>query len=141
VATRKTSVNIRFGRPGGAGLQHEEILFAGNEAPFTWNITTDPLSGTTGGILENCAKQGFLPKIMHTLSSTEYWQMRMSLRTTDVYGKTDLEIPKNVRIYHFASTQHTLPLTKTSIRSQGSLTILTLSMIHGEHCMWHSNNG
>ncbi|MDI9882391.1 alpha/beta hydrolase domain-containing protein [Flectobacillus longus] len=106
VATRKTSVNIRFGRPGGAGLQHEEILFAGNEAPFTWNITTDPLSGTTGGILENCAKQGFLPKIMHTVSSTEYWQMRMSLRTTDVYGKTDLEIPKNVRIYHFASTQH-----------------------------------
>jgi hypothetical protein len=43
---------------------------------------------------------------MHTVSSTEYWQMRMSLRTTDVYGKTDLEIPKNVRIYHFASTQH-----------------------------------
>lgn len=106
IGARRITLNSRFGRPGGGGMQHEEVLFAGNEAPFTWSSTLDPLSGIEGGILDACAKQAYLPKIVHTLSSTEYWQSRMSLRTTDVYGTKDLEIPDNVRIYLFSSTQH-----------------------------------
>ncbi|WP_259015860.1 alpha/beta hydrolase domain-containing protein [Emticicia fluvialis] len=107
IGARRITLNVRFGRPGGGGMQHEEVVFPGNEAPFTWSKTYDPLSGTDGGILDACQKQGFMPKIMHTLSSTEYWQSRMSLRTTDVYGTKDLEIPDNVRIYLFSGTQHT----------------------------------
>lgn len=107
IGPRRITLNVRFGRPGGGGMQHEEILFPGNEAPFTWSNTYDPLSEIEGGILDACQKQGFMPKIMHTLSSTEYWQSRMSLRTTDVYGTKDLVIPENVRIYLFSSTQHT----------------------------------
>ncbi|RFS14372.1 alpha/beta hydrolase domain-containing protein [Emticicia sp. C21] len=106
IGARKITLNVRFGRPGGGGMQHEELVFPGNEPPFTWQSTLDPLSGIEGGILDACQKQGFMPKIMHTLSSTEYWQSRMSLRTTDVYGTKDLEIPDNVRIYLFSSTQH-----------------------------------
>jgi len=40
------------------------------------------------------------------MTDTEYWQGGMSLVTTDALGRRDLEIPENVRIYHFASTQH-----------------------------------
>lgn len=107
IGPRRITLNVRFGRPGGGGMQHEEILFPGNEAPFTWSKTYDPLSETEGGILDACEKQGFMPKVMHTLSSTEYWQSRMSLRTTDVHGTKDLELPDNVRIYLFSGTQHT----------------------------------
>lgn len=106
IGPRRITLNVRFGRPGGGGMQHEEVFFPGNEPPFTWSSTLEPLSGIEGGILDACQKQGFLPKVMHTLSSTEYWQSRMSLRTTDVYGTRDLEIPDNVRIYLFSSTQH-----------------------------------
>jgi hypothetical protein len=107
IGPRRITLNVRFGRPGGGGMQHEEVFFPGNEPPFTWSSTLDPLSGIEGGILDACQKQAFMPKVMHTLSSTEYWQSRMSLRTTDVYGTKDLQIPDNVRIYLFSSTQHT----------------------------------
>lgn len=104
---RKISLNVRFGRPGGGGMQHEDHLFPGNEPPYTWDVQNDPVSGITGGLLAKCIEQGTSPKIIQTLSSTEYWQSRASLMTTDSYGKKDLVIPGNVRIYLFAGTQHT----------------------------------
>ena len=106
IGTRRISLNIRFGRPGGGGLQHEDHLFPGNDPPFTWSSEFDTISGITGGILEKCLESGTCPKIMQTLSSSEYWQLRASLTTTDSYGTKDLEIPENVRIYLFSGTQH-----------------------------------
>jgi hypothetical protein len=107
IGTRRISLNIRFGRPGGGGLQHEDHLFPGNDPPFSWSTEYDEISGITGGILEKCLETNTCPKIMQTLSSSEYWQLRASLTTTDSYGKRDLEIPQNVRIYLFSGTQHT----------------------------------
>ncbi len=104
--TRRISLNIRFGRPGGGGLQREDHLFPGNDPPFTWSTENDPVSGITGGILERCLQTGTSPKIMQTLSSSEYWQLRASLTTTDSYGTRDLVVPENVRIYLFSGTQH-----------------------------------
>jgi hypothetical protein len=106
IATRRISLNVRFGRPGGGGLQREDHLFPSNEPPFTWDSRYEPISGITGGILEACMKNNTCPKIIQTLSSSEYWQLRASLRTTDSKGIKDLKIPSNVRIYHFAGTQH-----------------------------------
>ncbi|MVM32211.1 hypothetical protein GO755_19340 [Spirosoma sp. HMF4905] len=106
IATRRISLNIRFGRPGGGGLQHEDHLYPSNEPPFTWSVTRDPVSGINGGILESCSSTGDCPKIMQTLSSSEYRQIRASLPTTDPNGKYDLVMPDNVRIYLFAGTQH-----------------------------------
>lgn len=106
IATRRISLNIRFGRPGGAGLQREDHLFPSNEPPYTWQVTREPLSGITGGILEACTPLGNCPKIMQTLSSSEYWQIRASLPTTDPAGKKDLVLPDNVRIYFLTGTQH-----------------------------------
>ncbi|MDX9726379.1 MAG: alpha/beta hydrolase domain-containing protein [Bacteroidales bacterium] len=107
IGTRRISLNVRFGRPGGGGLQREDHLFPGNDPPFTWSTEYDSISGVTGGILGKCAETGTCPKIMQTLSSSEYWQLRASLTTTDSRGLRDLEIPENVRIYLFAGTQHT----------------------------------
>ncbi|MDJ1501423.1 alpha/beta hydrolase domain-containing protein [Xanthocytophaga agilis] len=107
IAPRRISLNVRFGRPGGGGLQHEDHLFPSNEPPFTWDVHYDPVSGITSGILEKCIQTGTCPKVIQTLSSSEYWQLRASLPTTDSYGKKDLVLPPNVRIYHFAGTQHT----------------------------------
>jgi hypothetical protein len=107
IATRHISLNVRFGRPGGGGLQREDHLYPSNEPPFTWQVTKDPVSGITGGILETCSPDGNCPKIMQTLSSSEYRQIRASLPTTDSAGKQDLAIPDNVRIYLFTGTQHT----------------------------------
>ena len=107
IGTRRISLNIRFGRPGGGGLQREDHLFPGNDPPFSWGIEPDPISGIKGGILGKCIETGTCPKIMQTLSSSEYWQLRASLTTTDSYGTKDLDIPENVRIYLFAGTQHT----------------------------------
>ncbi len=106
IAPRRVSLNVRFGRPGGGGMQHEDHTFPGNEAPFSWEKEYDPISKIEAGILDRCIATKTCPKIIHTLSSTEYWQSRMSLRTTDALGKKDLVIPKNVRIYLFSSTQH-----------------------------------
>jgi hypothetical protein len=106
IGTRRISLNIRFGRPGGGGLQREDHLFPSNEPPFTWDVTTEPISGVKGGILEKCIQTNTCPKIIQTFSSSEYWQLRASLRTTDPYSKKDISIPSNVRIYLFNSTQH-----------------------------------
>lgn len=106
IGTRRVSLNIRFGRPGGGGMQREDHLFPSNEPPFTWDVTLDPISGVKGGILEKCLETNTCPKIIQTLSSSEYWQLRASLRTTDTYSKKDIPISSNVRIYLFNSTQH-----------------------------------
>jgi len=106
IATRRISLNVRFGRPGGAGLQHEDHLFPSNDPPFTWDRRHEPVSKITGGILEACMAKGNCPRIVQTVGSSEYWQLRASLTTTDSYGKQDLVIPQNVRIYYFAGTQH-----------------------------------
>ena len=106
IGTRRISLNVRFGRPGGGGLQHEDHLFPGNDPPFTWSAEYDSISGIKGGILQKCIETGTCPKIIQTLSSSEYWQLRASLTTTDSYGVRDLTIPDNVRIYLFSGTQH-----------------------------------
>jgi Alpha/beta hydrolase domain len=77
----------------------------GADAPFSYGDSSDPVSGTKGGLLDRCTKSRTCPKIFHTNTDTEYWQFGMALDTTDGSGH-DLSIPDNVRIYHFASTQH-----------------------------------
>ena len=45
------------------------------------------------------------PKVIHTDSASEYWHRRASLVHTDTRGQ-DLELPDNVRLYVWASSQH-----------------------------------
>jgi len=106
VSPRLTSVNVRFGAPGGgSGLRTDHTWFGTGPRAFAADYL-NPLTGRTGGILTRSAQTGTVPKIFLGLSSTEYWVLQGSPVLHDPLGLRDLDQPKEVRIYHFASTQH-----------------------------------
>ena len=106
-ASNRGAFNIRFAQPTRlSGTQHTEKQFPGQESPQTWGDTSDPIAGIFAGQLDRCRKSDTCPRIMATETDTEYWQALMALNTTDATGKRDFDIPSNVRIYHFAGTQH-----------------------------------
>jgi Alpha/beta hydrolase domain len=106
-ASNRGAFNIRFAQPTRlSGTQHTEKQFPGQESPQTWGDTDDPIAGIFAGQLDRCRKSDTCPKITATVTDTEYWQALMPLNTTDANGKRDFNIPSNVRIYHFAGTQH-----------------------------------
>jgi Alpha/beta hydrolase domain len=74
--------------------------------PFAYETQTDPLTGKKDGILARCEARGNCPKLLHTVSSNEYWLAGHSLVTTDPLGRSDGTPPANVRIYHVTGTQH-----------------------------------
>jgi hypothetical protein len=82
------------------------MLLPGATFPYAYETQTDPFTGKSDGNFARCAARGNCPKLIHTVSSTEYWQGAHSLATTDPLGKRDGTPPDNVRIYHFAGTQH-----------------------------------
>jgi hypothetical protein len=133
IASARIAMNIRFGQPGRvAGLQHTEHEYPGAESPITWDFYKDPLTRVAGDMLERCRATDTCPKILQTVTDTEYWQSSMSNDTTDSFGRHDLTVgdddsrdfrlmrfsdrhdgrrhdrflPDNIRLYHLASTQH-----------------------------------
>lgn len=103
--SRKAFVNYPFAQPGRHSRQHEDRLFPHDQFPFTYATTTDPVSGRTDGILARCEASDTCPRIIHTESSSDFFQGRSSLLVTDGAGR-DVPIPANVRFFHLASTQH-----------------------------------
>jgi hypothetical protein len=97
-------LNYEFARPVTSSQQHtnqlEPELF-----PFAYNILKDPQTGKRDGILKRRKTD---PYVIHTQTSTEYWQKRACLVHTDGKGR-DVPIPDNVRIYVIASAQHNSP--------------------------------
>lgn len=103
--SRKTFVNFAFAQPGRFSRQHEDRLFPGDQFPFSYATTTDPVSGRTDGILARCQASNTCPKIMQTEGSTDFWEGRAGLLVSDGRGN-DIPVPDNVRLYLFASIQH-----------------------------------
>jgi Alpha/beta hydrolase domain len=107
VATGRLFLNFRFAQPNRMmQIGHGFEFFPDLSFPFAYESETDPLTGKSDGILARCSARGNCPKIIHTTTATEYWQSGGSLVTTDPSGKHDVTLPENVRVYHFASTQH-----------------------------------
>lgn len=104
--SRRIFVNAEFAMPGRFPTALEGHTFPGDEFPFTYETTTDPISKKTDGLLARCRKQQACPKIMHWDSGTEAYQGRNSLVVTDPRGKSEMPIPQNVRLYYFSGTQH-----------------------------------
>jgi hypothetical protein len=107
-SARRNAVNVRFAQPGrsAGGTQHIEAQYPGAESPVSYGETLDHITGIRGGLLDRCRRSGTCPKIVHTMSANEYWESSGAFVTTDSLGRSDLDIPDNVRIYQFASTQH-----------------------------------
>jgi Alpha/beta hydrolase domain len=99
----KLALNYRFAQPNPATLQHATRVKPDTNFPRTYALRKDPLTGGIDGILKRPATD---PKVLHTVTSTEYWQFRASLVDTNEDGTVDLEQPDNVRRYLFSSTQH-----------------------------------
>ena len=107
---RRGEYNYRFGQPSPHSAHSVNNLF-----PFTDVEQTDPETGQTGGLLSRTAAKGPLPKIFWVNTSAEYWGGHASLIHSDVDGVRDAATYNDVRIYHYAGTQHgpgALPLTE-----------------------------
>jgi hypothetical protein len=98
----KLYLNYAFGQPNPFSLQHRDRYVPDTSFPTSYAVMTDPLTGLTDGILKRPATD---PKVIHTDSSTEYWQFRAALVTTDGLGH-DIALPDNVRSYFMSSEQH-----------------------------------
>jgi Alpha/beta hydrolase domain len=92
----------RFAQPSRSSTSY---LYPNELFPFTNATQTDPVTGTTDGLLAR-TKPAFLPKIFFTNSSNEYWRASAALTHLTADGERDLAPGDETRIYLFASTQH-----------------------------------
>ena len=103
--SRKTYTNYRWAKPGDYSRQHETHFTPGDQFPFSYLTTTDPVSGKTDGLMKKCAELNTCPKVFQYDSPIEFGGARASLVSTDGAGK-DLAIPTNVRLFYSAGTSH-----------------------------------
>jgi hypothetical protein len=99
------ALNERFGDANATSRPYENHTIGKIEFPFTYEVRTDPVSGETDGIFARCRETDTCPKVFHTDSGNEAWQKAASLVVTDGQGN-DIELPDDMRVYYFASTQH-----------------------------------
>jgi hypothetical protein len=103
--SRKSFVNLRFAQPGRYSTQHLDHITYGDQFPFSYAVTKDPIGGKTDGVFARCLATASCPKLMHVDSSVEFWQGRASLVVDNGAGK-DIALPGDVRAYLMSSTQH-----------------------------------
>lgn len=100
--SRGVFLNARFAQAGRYSREHEDHLFPGDQFPFAWGVSTDPLTGHKGGLLNHARNQ---PKVIQTDTALEVWQGRSSLLNTDGAGHP-LKVPENVRLFLLAGLPH-----------------------------------
>jgi hypothetical protein len=115
--SRKTYTNYRWAKPGDYSRQHETHYTPGDQFPFSYLTTTDPVSGKTDGLMKKCAELNTCPKVFQYDSPIEFGGARASLVSTDGAGK-DLAIPTNVRLFYSAGTSHGPQQLATNANSQ-----------------------
>ena len=93
--------NLRFGQPSKDVCYIIPELF-----PFADTELTDPVTGSTGSLLDRMEESGNVPKIMFTNTSAEYWRGDAALIHTDFVNMCDAAESDNVRRYHFSGTMH-----------------------------------
>lgn len=98
----RVALNQRFAQPGRFPRQHQEHHYPSDQFPFAYDVTTDPHTGERDGIRK---RPGTDPLVVHTQTSSEYWDRRGSLVHTDPEGN-DLGEQDGARLYLFASSQH-----------------------------------
>ncbi|SNS94718.1 Tannase and feruloyl esterase [Geodermatophilus pulveris] len=99
---QKLFLNYRFAQPNPFSTQHRDRYMPYVGFPFNYGVRQDPVSGRTDGILTRPATD---PLVVHTDSSTEYWQFQASLVSTDGFGH-DVALPDTVRQYLLSGSQH-----------------------------------
>jgi hypothetical protein len=104
-ASRKTYTNFRFSQPFRWSKQHEDHFQPGDQFPFGYNVTIDPVSGRLDGILLRCLQTKTCPKVIQLDGGFETFGGRGALVTTDGRGH-DVPLPENVRLYVVPGANH-----------------------------------
>ncbi len=139
IASARIFLNWRFAQPnrlysaGFGFLGYPDASF-----PFSYAKLRDPITGREDSLLERCKAHKNCPRILQTVSSTEYWQGGHSLNTTDPAGRHDVALPENVRVYYLAGTEHVITPTmpkgvcvgtpNTAIDPRPAMRALTLAL-------------
>jgi len=101
--THRLFANVEFADPNVYSRQDQNHDFtSASYAPFTYAVTTDPVSGMRDGILKRPDTD---PLVMHIDTANEFWQMNASLNVHDGVGEP-VPIPPNVRLYSIANHSH-----------------------------------
>src|SRR5205823_14825807 len=83
--TIRVFINVRFADPNvyaDQDVTHDYLL--SSYPPFTYAVTTEPISGIRDGLLK---RPGTDPLVFHVDSSTEFWQLYASLNVIDAAGQ------------------------------------------------------
>jgi len=101
--THRLFANVEFADPNTFALEEDRHDFLGTSvAPFTFGVTTDPLSKIRDGLAKRPQTDPF---IFQTDTASEFWQMKDSLNVIDGRGN-GASVPNNVRLYLLSSLQH-----------------------------------
>jgi hypothetical protein len=100
------SFNHRFATPGQAGNSVGSALRAVDLYPFADLRTPDIDGKGRDGLLDRARSAGVQPRIMHILTSSEYWARVGSLLHTTTDGKRSLPEAEGTRTYAFAGVPH-----------------------------------
>ena len=100
------SFNYRFAQPSRDAQPTSSVFFPTDIFPFTDRLETDPLTGETGGLLDQATRENVVPRVFFSATSYEYWGRAAALIHISAGGKRDMPISENVRIYHFTGLQH-----------------------------------
>jgi hypothetical protein len=100
------SFDNRFALPSRTAGPFSSFFYPVDIFPFTDVEQLDPESGLRDGLLTHNMKSQFMPKVMYTNSSHEYWGRAASLYTTTVDGKEDAPMMANVRAYLYTGGSH-----------------------------------
>jgi len=95
-ATYRLFVNAQFVHPTFFSGQDQHHDFTSNSvAPFTFAVTTDPISGIMDGLLKRPATD---PLVFQIDEELVFWQWKASLNVVDGRGQ-QVALPDNVRLY------------------------------------------
>ena len=101
--TDRVFINVRFADPNTYSEQDRQHNYLQSSyPPFTYAVTTDPLSGIHDGIMKRPRTD---PLVMQVDSQSEFWQLHGSLNVVNGLGHP-VSIPHNVRLYFVGNTAH-----------------------------------
>ena len=99
------SFNHRFAQPSRDAHRFSAFFYPTDIFPFTSREETDPVTGTTDGLLAGLSPE-HRPKVFYTNTGYEYWGRAAALIHVSPDGTEDVAPLENERIYHLASGQH-----------------------------------
>ena len=100
----KLYLNYRFAQPNPYSQQHRERYVPDTNFPRQYAVRVNPFTRIPDGIMKRPTTD---PKVIHTDTSTEYWQFRASLTGASEGGTLDFNESSKVRRYLLSSLQHT----------------------------------